>query len=221
MTSLLPSNSSQLEKDLERVIETSTNLALHIRDLWSAETCPLQLLPWLAWANSVDNWNDLWAEDIKRQVVKNAYEIHRYKGTPFAVKHALEGLNIASQIYEWWEPGGSGQRGTMTVTAMLNENITAEGEGLITPEMLKLVSDTVNAAKRGSIHFETKLGIALEESICLAGALGPACGISDNRFAEVGVLPAAGDLQLNMSAVLQRVDFIDYKLAGQEQHNAS
>ena len=48
------------------------------------------------------------ATDIteKRNLVKKAIELHRYKGTKYAVEKACEALNIKPIIKEWFEYGG-------------------------------------------------------------------------------------------------------------------
>ncbi|MFM9726312.1 phage tail protein I, partial [Streptomyces scabiei] len=77
--SLLPPNASGLERDIEQVIVQSTDLPIRIKDLWDPYSCPLSLLPWLAWALSVDEWDDRWPEHIKRQVVQDSFNVHRFK----------------------------------------------------------------------------------------------------------------------------------------------
>lgn len=208
--SLLPPNASALEKDLEKVIDGCTSLPVHIRDLWNPDTCPADLLPWLAWAYSVDSWSDHWGEQTKRRVTKNAYEVHRFKATPFAVQYALDGLGISTSITEWWEQNGSGTPGTMTVIALLNENLTGEDDGLITAEMLKLVTETVNTSKRGSIHFDVQLGIALNEDFALAAGYSPAYGIFDTGFSEEGVRPDEAEASLGTYNAAHRLECRDY-----------
>lgn len=207
--SLLPANASKLERDLARVIDTSLDLPLRINELWDPYSCPLSLLPWLAWAFSVDLWDDRWPESIKRQVVQDAFEVHRFKGTPYAIQQALDSLNIRTQLREWWAPDGSQQPGTATVVALVNENLTDDDDALLTKAMLEQVTQVIGHAKRGVIHVDVELGIALEESMGLAAALGPAQGYIDHSAALLPVLPdrAAGDI--GAGAVGYRTDGID------------
>ncbi|CAL4868214.1 hypothetical protein MMA231_02489 [Asticcacaulis sp. MM231] len=53
MMSVLPPNASHLERALEAAIQTPA-LPVPIRDLWSPDRCPVQYLPWLARALSID-----------------------------------------------------------------------------------------------------------------------------------------------------------------------
>lgn len=64
-------------------------LPVPMRPLWNADTCPLSLLPWLAWAWRVEEWDETWSEFQKRQAVKDALMIHRRKGTLWAIKRVL------------------------------------------------------------------------------------------------------------------------------------
>ena len=74
--SLLPPNATLLERALERLINQATDIPVTIKTLWDPLLCPAELLPWLAWAYSVDRWMDSWPEQIKRQVINDAFVIH-------------------------------------------------------------------------------------------------------------------------------------------------
>jgi phage tail P2-like protein len=64
------------------------------------------MLPWLAWALSVDVWSTGWSEEKKRQVIKATTEVHRHKGTPYAVEAAFKAINIRATVKEWFEYDG-------------------------------------------------------------------------------------------------------------------
>lgn len=87
--SLLPHNASGQERELERVTGPALAPAFLLQSLWSPQGCPEELLPWLAWAFSVDNWDPNWAEADKRDVIAGSVDVHRHKGTVGAVKNAL------------------------------------------------------------------------------------------------------------------------------------
>jgi phage tail P2-like protein len=105
--SLLPPNASSLLKDLENVGIKSLNLETLNRFVNNPSSAPANILPWLAWALSVDDWSDNWPEAIRRNVIKASIEIHRKKGTIGALKKALEAFNYENiTIEEWFEYGG-------------------------------------------------------------------------------------------------------------------
>ncbi len=202
--SLLPPFSSQLERAVEQLIASVTSKPLVINQLWDPWQCPLELLPWLAWANSVDDWMDSWPESIKRQVIANAYEVHQYKGTPYATTRALDALGIKTQLIEWWEQHGSGVRGTMKVQAMVNDNLSGEADGLLTAQMLQLVSRCIESTKRGVIHVDVELGIALDETLAVCAALAPSIGWIDQHADLAPVSPDTIELTLNPTLVEHR-----------------
>lgn len=110
--SLLPQNATPFELAVEDVIATRLSALADsvptIRTLWNPWTCPLSFLPWLAWTLSVDEWESDWSEQVKRQTVAGAMEIHRHKGTPWAVEQSmiLAGIPFA-EVSEWYEYSGS------------------------------------------------------------------------------------------------------------------
>ncbi|MCV5639247.1 phage tail protein I, partial [Escherichia coli] len=71
--------------------------------LWNPDTCPANLLPWLAWSFSVDRWDDKWPEATKRAVIRDAYFIHCHKGTIGAIRRVVEPLGYLINVTEWWE----------------------------------------------------------------------------------------------------------------------
>lgn len=210
--SLLPPNAAPLLRDIELIIKQATDLPVNIRALWDPWLCPATLLPWLAWACSVDQWLDSWPEQTKRQVIADAFAVHQHKGTPFAVQQALNSLGIKTQMREWWEHGVNGQPGTMTVLALINQNITADADGLLTDNMLKLITQAIHAAKRGSLHFELELGISLEESLALTGALPFGVGVMDLQPDSAAVLPDAMAATCHTYLTEHRTTYADQQL---------
>lgn len=102
--SLLPPNASQLLRDLETVFGDSFDLPTLNRYVVNPDLAPAHILPWLAWALSVDDWSDSWSEQIRRNVIKASVEVHRKKGTIGALKKALQAFNYENvKVEEWFE----------------------------------------------------------------------------------------------------------------------
>lgn len=90
---LLPSASTALERTVDRMAaERISALPAVVASLWNAETCPENVLPWLAMAMSVDEWNEEWGVDKKRAVIAESRLIHQQKGTPAAIRRALTAI---------------------------------------------------------------------------------------------------------------------------------
>ncbi|EDO2113827.1 phage tail protein I [Salmonella enterica] len=77
---LLPTGSSPLEVAAAKACAEIEKTPVSIRELWNPDTCPANLLPWLAWSFSVDRWDDKWPEATKRAVIRDAYFIHCHTG---------------------------------------------------------------------------------------------------------------------------------------------
>lgn len=119
MNSLLPPGSSALERRLAQACSGISDLNVPLRDLWNPWKCPAKFLPYLAWAFSVDRWEETWTETAKRQAVSDAFWIHQRKGTVAAVKRVIEGLGYSMTIDEWWEVADPA--GTFRLEIDLNE----------------------------------------------------------------------------------------------------
>lgn len=85
---LLPPNATPLERALAKASAMPHSPEV-IRQLWNHRTCPVRLLPWLAWAWSVDEWDPAWTEAQQRAIVGASIQLHKKKGTAWAVREAL------------------------------------------------------------------------------------------------------------------------------------
>jgi phage tail P2-like protein len=106
---LLPANATPAERALSVTISRAASVPVPLRDLWDPDNCPIAILPWLAWAFSVDDWSSDWSEQQQRAAVKESYAVHRYKGTIGSVKDALNALGLGVQVQEWFNmiPAGA------------------------------------------------------------------------------------------------------------------
>jgi len=105
VSSLLPSNSTDLEVALEESV--SRTLPDLISTMWDPDNCPAELLGYLAWGLAVQEWDDNWNEATKRDVIRNAINVYKRQGTPGALKIALQAmgydfveiLDVAANVY--------------------------------------------------------------------------------------------------------------------------
>ncbi|MCG9095310.1 phage tail protein I [Laribacter hongkongensis] len=110
--SLLPPNASRLEHAVAGTLAAATELPVPLRDLWNPDRCPEPLLPYLAWAWSVDRWDSRWPVATRRKVVADAFAVHRRKGTIDAVRRVVEPFGYLIEVVEWWQEQPPGRRGT-------------------------------------------------------------------------------------------------------------
>ncbi|MBD2789970.1 phage tail protein I, partial [Xenorhabdus sp. DI] len=67
---LLPVGSSPLEVAAAEALSSLADIPVPIRDLWNPDRCPVRMLPYLAWAWSVDRWDMDWPEQAKREAIR-------------------------------------------------------------------------------------------------------------------------------------------------------
>lgn len=100
---ILPPRSSALERALEQVAIEMLDIPVPVRSVWSADECPADYLPWLAWGLSVDNWADDWSEDLRRDAIRQAIPLARVKGTRAALRATLDRHDPAIEMHDWYE----------------------------------------------------------------------------------------------------------------------
>lgn len=144
--SLLPANATKYERALEKTSARSFSLPVLIDRLRNPTTCPLSVLPWLAYERSVDEWNEEWSEEQKRQVTARSISVHKKKGTRGAVEEALEALGIGVRVLEWWEVEPQATRGTFDLELQLPAGYKAD------EATYQEVERVVNTAKNRRSH---------------------------------------------------------------------
>ena len=140
--SLLPVGSSDLEIASAKACAELSRTPIPLRQLCDPDSCPSSLLPYLAWAFSVDRWDEKWPEIIKRQAIKDAWFIHRYKGTVGALRRVVEPLGYLIRITEWWQNGG--EPGTFRLDIGVQDSGITEETFF---EMERLIADAKPASR--------------------------------------------------------------------------
>ncbi|MGF6141377.1 phage tail protein I [Pseudomonas laurylsulfatiphila] len=173
--SLLPSGSTPLERAATEAMADAVALKVPLRDLWNPDRCPLLLLPYLAWALSVDRWDQSWSEKTKRSVIRASFFVHKRKGTINAIRRVVEPLGYLIELTEWWQTVPIGTPGTFALTiGVLDTGITEE--------MYQEVERLIDDAKPLSRHL-TGLAISLESQ----GVLNVAVSVYEGD--EIDVYP--------------------------------
>lgn len=103
---LLPPNATKQERAVSETLSRTDAISVPIRELWRPQECPARLLPWLAWALSVDEWDANWSEQQKRNAIDASVYLHRHKGTPAAVQRAVDLIFSEAEVQEWFNYGG-------------------------------------------------------------------------------------------------------------------
>ncbi len=151
--SLLPPSASSWMRSTEAAAERLSAINVALRKLWTPTDCPVDLLPYLAWALSVDRWDKNWPEATKRKVIADAYFVHCHKGTIGALRRVVEPLGYLIEVREWWDsddPPG---------TFRLVIGVLEQG---ITEEMYLELERVINDAKPVSRHL---IGMTLIQNV--------------------------------------------------------
>jgi phage tail P2-like protein len=156
MNNLLPPSATKQERDMALATARVSNVPSPLRSLWDPNTCPLDLLPWLAWALSVDTWNPEWPELTKRAVVRTAITTARVKGTKKSVVDALNAIGAGAVMTEWFERSPAGTPHTFRVT------IVAQDTSL---EAQALMTSAINRTKPLRSHYDIVFGAATSGTI--------------------------------------------------------
>ena len=156
--SLLPANATVLERVIEAAQARLADVPVPVDQLWDPWRCPAELLPWLAWAWSVDEWDPAWPEEVKRRVIAAAPEVHRLKGTRAAVERALQAIGVVADIVEWWQRQPAGVPGTFSVTAWVNEQLAAGG-AVLTDKVQRQIDAIVRRTKPVSRAYDLLVGV--------------------------------------------------------------
>lgn len=139
---LLPINATAQERALEGASARVSDVPVPVRDLWNADACPPSVLPWLAWAYSVDVWPPGITEQQQRDTIGASVYVHRHKGTAGAVRAALASLGAGAVLTEWWQKSPAGTPYTFTLSVESSQSpITLQNLN----DMLGAVDRTKNA----------------------------------------------------------------------------
>ncbi|EFH4332938.1 phage tail protein I [Escherichia coli] len=133
---LLPPSASRMERVAARVCASLGEVPVPLRQLWNPWTCRADLLPYLAWAFSVDRWDEAWPINTKRKAVADAFYLHKYKGTTGAMRRVVEPFGFFIRVNEWWNIDTA--PGTFTLDIGVEDQGITEDTYL---ELERLISD--------------------------------------------------------------------------------
>ncbi|MBJ2206677.1 phage tail protein I [Pseudomonas carnis] len=151
---LLPGNDTPLERNAAQALAQIQRVPIPLRQLCNPNTCPVDLLPYLAWAFSVDRWDSKWTEAAKRAAIRSSHYIHSRKGTIGALRRVVEPLGYLIEVLEWWQTTPTGVPGTFAIKVGVLETG-------ITEEMYQELTWLIDDAKPLTRHL-TGLAISLE-----------------------------------------------------------
>ena len=168
--SLLPPNASALERSVEAAQAGRVDAipVAELQRVWDVDNCPERLLPWLAWAMSVDEWDYRWPVEVRREVIRSSIDVHKRKGTAGAVKRVLGALGVRVDLVEWFE--NDGKPFTFELTAKANQALTG-GDVVLSPDFYRTLQRSVDAVKPVRSHYTLRVGVEFNQALQLGGAI--------------------------------------------------
>lgn len=90
-------------KQMQKIVEeTSSNLIYYNIDLLNENMLDMLAVNFkIEWYNTADSI------EVKRNLIKDCFKVHKYKGTVYSVRTALNNLHKYSTVKEWFEYGGT------------------------------------------------------------------------------------------------------------------
>ncbi|PRP72446.1 phage tail protein I [Chromobacterium amazonense] len=106
----------------------------------------------------------------RRELIKRAIELHRYKGTRWAMSEVFRVLGVQVELTEWWQKKPTAQAHTFDLTAWVNDNLMP-GEPVLNAELYRRLRRMVDQVKPARSAYRFRLGAAFDQPLRLAGAL--------------------------------------------------
>lgn len=162
MFSLLPPNSSRLEKTLEQVHRRVLLLPVPFIELNRIDDCPESHLPWLAWQERVEYWDSSWTVQQKRQAIHAAKTFNKQRGTVSSVTALIDTVVQDYTLTAWHQFTPKKQPYTFYVTV--------GNDILMTVDQLASLYIAVDATKSQRDFYSIYAKTKTDSKFTLAGA---------------------------------------------------
>ncbi|AGE24628.1 phage tail protein I [Pseudomonas poae] len=205
--SLLPANSSPLEKALDLGFGVLLDRVMPpFPALMNPLHTPSEFLPYLAADRGVSEWDADASESEKRLTVALSWQIQRQAGTPKALSHAVESLGFTPDIRAWYQQRPSGTPYTFDVQAIIGRSWSSGDHNRLIRR--------INAAKSERDQATITLVHETEGQLALTQVLD--APLSDGELYLDGALPEwALTARLNSTGVTRHYTINDYDLRAQ------
>jgi len=83
-----------------------------------------RLLDLLGWQFHIEGYDQAQTIQEKRNLIKHAIELHRHKGTPYAIKKVFQALNLNANLQEWFDYNGDYYKFKVLVKSVIQDEET-------------------------------------------------------------------------------------------------
>lgn len=212
MTSLLPPNSTRLERALEAATARIGDITAPIDTLLDPARIDASALPWLAFGLSVDLWEADWSEATKRAAVASSIALHRIKGTRASVDQVLARIDALATVIEAQDSAGRLAPHTFEVVVPLVVEAGTAGGRRAGPAIVDDILAQLSTVKPLREHLTVVQSLALSGGVGVQGAARLALYTRDDAALVVDADPVwDGLLQTEDGEPLQADDgsFLD------------
>ena len=160
MSNLSPINDINLKIFDEICEERFKGIDLNVLLVTIIDNVPSDALPHLAEQYHVtgnEGWLQCRNDDEKRDLIKRAIEVHRYKGTKYALRKIFDMFGIEGKINEWFETGGE------PFTFSVDLDFVSKG---LDYELIAKLEDLINEYKNVRSHL-LSMKISMTFIICI------------------------------------------------------
>lgn len=142
-------------------------LLVYLIDLVGADLLPLLAEQFHVMGD--EGWLLANTDEQRRELIRRAIELHRYKGTVWAVKEVLHVLNVDVELLEWWQQQPAATPYTFALTAWVNDNLLP-GKPVLSAELYERLRRMVEMVKPARAGFAFKVGSRFDQPLQLASA---------------------------------------------------
>ena len=125
---ILPS-SLKVDKKAESIVEAADKVIKELLPLIekvlivpNIDNVPSNILDLLAWQFHLEGYELAQTDEQKRNMIKKAIELHRYKGTKWAIKKVFEFLDIKATLKEWFEFNGEPYTFSVSLEGVISDD---------------------------------------------------------------------------------------------------
>lgn len=159
---------------LNDIIDRISTLDIQTMKLNDINHVDKHILPYLAYQFHITN-NEGWylakTENERRNVFKEIFELHKYKGTKYAIKRILKKIGINCEIEEWYE-NNECARGEFYADINLSETALTDNDKKIIIDLIEEYKNVRSHLKdiRIQTFIENKIGVLqMQEVTAFAG----------------------------------------------------
>ena len=160
MSSVLPVNSSALERAFERAFsELIGDIKPPFPELLDAYRTPVEFLPYLGVDHGVREWDPQAGEQEKRRTVAAAWPTKRLAGTRRALEIAVESLGLGVEVRPWHEDEPAGSPYSLLVVALARGTLDADTQERLSRRLEDAKSErdvlalTITSESRGRLYY--------------------------------------------------------------------